>query len=1425
GAVFLNWSDAAMAHPAGYYIYRRSIPTNETFRIWLNTNGPVVQAGDIYFLEMTVDNAPTQFMHDRLSTYRHNTSWRFQGGTVWPYGLAGSTFRDSSTVAPENGGATSLRIHNPGTHEVSIRQTRFSTPQFYGAFYPNLVPGRTYRMEAWLKQTNVPNGHVRFFLSQHYSSVQNTFTVGNEWQKFSHLFTAPALPTAQSLSEICLAFTGPGTVWVDNLFIYEDADSNEATFPAFALKPVVAQALADYKPGVVRIWTGVDTEYWGVTMDDWTQPEPVIGLHWEGDVGRRTPDDPYKLPTALKMTRDCGGEPWLIVGSFMTEQEWLDLMEYIAAPYDPAIDTPQSKPYAYRRYSQGQHAPWTDVFPRWHIEYGNELWNPAFQWNFGTGDLAGQFTEHFFQVAKSSPWYPAVADKIRFQANGWLVQADRTTGYGHAASLASPSSDYNNVAIYIGGWEAGIAAGGTNVTDRGYQDYLLYSPTFIRYFMDQHAASRDANAAAGHPYRVSVYEGGPGYANPSPGQPFEPVSETYGKSLAAAVATMDSYLYNSYLGIDPQAYFSFASGYNWSSHSIHANGYHPHVNWQALQLRNQYVTGGMIATHLNAATTMDVPAFLNANGNVQVPAHDDVPLISTYAFKDGNNYSIFVMSRSISNATPVTLRLPFTSITSGTLHKLVGDPRTNNAVQLTFSPTSEAVMDFTPNYHFMLPPAGIYLYVFEGATTPEQAAPVPTISLALGQQHFTTTPVAAFNVFFSQPVTNFTADDIVIGGTAGASHVTVTERSPFNGTTYLVLVSTFSSAGTITVHVPAGAATGTNGLSSAAASVIGNSVQFSYPPAQNLLLAYEDFNVVPTNALHFLQGITSGTGWSSAWSMQTYTPTNGFDSYKLGTTTPLGFGNLLTSGNYARGGRGYEYAFRELNVNAFGSFAVYGATPPTVGQDGTTLWASFLIRKDTDDVGPVHISFVNTNGINMYGRLNIGAGFFGNPSVSGGTRYWSLGVANAANSDNQTLRTGVPVVVGETVLMVLELRFGVQDTINLYVNPSLTGTAPAIPSATITTTGTADIAFRNVRLYAGNGNGLVGADGINRGSFDELRFGDSFLAVTPTATPVIVAPTIVQSPQNVTVLAGDTHTFSVNVSASTPLNYQWRRNGLPLNGETNATLTLQEILPEDEANYDVIVSNAANSATSAAAQLTVLELPYIITPPQSRTVNAGANVTFTVVAGGTAPLSYQWRRNGEGLPGETAASLTLSNVTGAATANYNVVVSNAAGFIVSNPAELTVNTPVTAPLISAQPVSRAITDGGNVTFSVTATGSGLGYQWQFNGTDIPGATNPSYTMNVNDTAQLGSYAVVVSNAGGSVTSEPAALVLITPQIYGGLTLEGPVGAIFRIDYTTSLGEPVAWMTLTNITLMTPVQEFVDLSSKQQPRRFYRVVAP
>jgi hypothetical protein len=264
----------------------------------------------------------------------------------------------------------------------------------------------------------------------------------------------------------------------------------------------------------------------------------------------------------------------------------------------------------------------------------------------------------------------------------------------------------------------------------------------------------------------------------------------------------------------------------------------------------------------------------------------------------------------------------------------------------------------------------------------------------------------------------------------------------------------------------------------------------------------------------------------------------------------------------------------------------------------------------------------------------------------------------------------------------------------------------------------------------------------------------------------VVAPTISTQPANQTVTAGQTATFGVIVSGTAPFTYQWLKNNTNINGATAASYTTPATIAGDNgAKFDVVVSNSAGRIVSTMATLTVnaaAAAPTITTQPANQTVTVGQTATFSVTATGTAPLSYQWQKNGTNIAGATSASYTTpATVIGDNGATFDVIVSNTAGSKTSSMATLAVNAATVAPTITTQPANQSVTVGQTATFSVTATGTApLSYQWQKNNANIAGATSSSYTTPATVASDNGAtFDVIVSNAIGSVTSTTATLTV------------------------------------------------------------------
>src|SRR6266404_1917481 len=257
-------------------------------------------------------------------------------------------------------------------------------------------------------------------------------------------------------------------------------------------------------------------------------------------------------------------------------------------------------------------------------------------------------------------------------------------------------------------------------------------------------------------------------------------------------------------------------------------------------------------------------------------------------------------------------------------------------------------------------------------------------------------------------------------------------------------------------------------------------------------------------------------------------------------------------------------------------------------------------------------------------------------------------------------------------------------------------------------------------------------------------------------------------PASQTVTAGQTASFSVTATGTAPLTYQWKKNNVAISGAMSSAYTTAATTSSDNgAQFTVVVSNAAGSATSSAAMLTVTTAsvaPSIIAQPASQTVTAGQTASFSVTATGTAPLTYQWKKNSVVISGANSSSyttpVTMSSDSGA---QFTVVVSNAAGSATSGAAMLTVTTASVAPSITTQPASQTVTAGQTATFSVAATGTApLTYQWKKNSVVISGANSSSYTTPVTMSSDSGAqFTVVVSNTAGSATSGAAMLTVTT----------------------------------------------------------------
>ena len=190
-------------------------------------------------------------------------------------------------------------------------------------------------------------------------------------------------------------------------------------------------------------------------------------------------------------------------------------------------------------------------------------------------------------------------------------------------------------------------------------------------------------------------------------------------------------------------------------------------------------------------------------------------------------------------------------------------------------------------------------------------------------------------------------------------------------------------------------------------------------------------------------------------------------------------------------------------------------------------------------------------------------------------------------------------------------------------------------------------------------------------------------STNPSLSTKVTIPGFATQPASQTVTAGQPATFSVVATGTAPSHLpvaekQCRHQRRELVNLYHAAT----VSGDNGATFRVIVSNSAGSATSASATLTVNSAPVgpsISAQPANQTVTVGLTATFSVVAAGTAPLTYQWQKNNADISGANSAKYTTPpTVSGDSGATFRVKVTNPVTTITSNPATLTVNPVVTS---------------------------------------------------------------------------------------------------------------------------------------------------
>ena len=628
------------------------------------------------------------------------------------------------------------------------------------------------------------------------------------------------------------------------------------------------------------------------------------------------------------------------------------------------------------------------------------------------------------------------------------------------------------------------------------------------------------------------------------------------------------------------------------------------------------------------------------------------------------------------------------------------------------------------------------------------------------------TVIAQAPVISQQPAT-------LVVGQGGSGSFTISCSNPA-GVTYqwykngAVLANAVNPVLTLNNIQNADVASYTVGLSNLIGVTLSSpaGIQLTYPP---VITSQPQSTVVTAGSMAGFSVSATGTNPNYQW---------------LYNGTPVGNNSasyFVASASVANAGSYQVSVYNSAGTNLSAVAQLILANPPSITQQpvGMTNQAGSTLSLSVGATGRAPLAY---------------QWFYNNTAVAGQTLstlvYPNVGTGasgyyqvKVTNPDGQASSASVQVLITNYVSPTANFPVIVQGPVSQTIK--LGGSTLFTVNATNANTyqwqfNGAAISGANQSTYA-----ITNAIGAMQG-FYSVAVSNSYGGVLSASAGLTVLnpPVITSQPLSQTVTQGATVTYTVQASGGVPLHYQWYQLYFgPVAGATNNSLVLSNVASTVPVYY-AFIWNTYGSVSSSNVITTVLTQPYStfattsISPAQGGSANLAANI------GGTQPMSYQWYFNGNAVPGATNYYYLVAQLqAGVNDGTYAVAATNQVGGIFQNVTVMHVKYP---PLLSAFPVAQNVSLGSTQVLSVLALGRlPMQYQWYYNGTAVPGATNAAYEIDGFQTSNAGSYYVMVQNQDGMANTPQAYYNAIVPPRFSLQPLSGniPNGGTINLFFT------------------------------------------
>lgn len=277
--------------------------------------------------------------------------------------------------------------------------------------------------------------------------------------------------------------------------------------------------------------------------------------------------------------------------------------------------------------------------------------------------------------------------------------------------------------------------------------------------------------------------------------------------------------------------------------------------------------------------------------------------------------------------------------------------------------------------------------------------------------------------------------------------------------------------------------------------------------------------------------------------------------------------------------------------------------------------------------------------------------------------------------------------------------------------------------------------------------------------------------VTSDDAAILVAPriTITTHPTGVDRYTGGDHLLKVAASGGNGnYTYKWRKNGEVIESAPNAPeYQLVGLQPEDSGFYDcVVLESQGGAAASFPAYCRIRDLLTAVTQPEGALIAQGASYTLSFeTAGGFEPVSYQWLKGDEFIPGATAPTYSIEEATLEDEGMYTCLAYDSVSSILpSDEVEVSVVEPLRL-VQGLEDATRSMGESHTFTLSVAGGGGTLHYAWYKDDVLLDVPDLPTLVLENLDSLDQGVYyCIITDEANGSLNSGEAALIISTMPI-------------------------------------------------------------